>query len=228
MAKSYFLPPDDDGKDALLTNIAAKLGTYKTTVGLEDAVVTSTQADAAFFHYALTSQKSIANYAQQWTAYKNAARNGTDPSLGPAPVAPTLGTAPAAVAPGIFKRLIALVARIKAHPGYTEAIGQDLNIIGAEQTLDTANAKPILKLELSAGRPNILWRKGGFDALEIWVDRGSGTFAFLAMDTIPDYLDTATLPAPGQSALWKYKAIYRLNDQQVGNWSDVVSIPVTG
>ena len=228
MAKSYFLPPDDDGKDALLTNIAAKLGTYKTTVGLEDAVVTSTQADAAFFHYALTSQKSIANYAQQWTAYKNAARNGTDPSLGPAPVPPTLGTAPAAVAPGIFKRLTALVARIKAHPGYTEAIGQDLNIIGAEQTLDTANAKPLLKLELSAGHPNVLWRKGGFDALEIWVDRGSGTFAYLAIDTVPDYLDTAPLPASGQSALWKYKAIYRLNDQQVGNWSDVVSIAVQG
>ena len=228
MSKAYFLAPDADGKDSQLTNIAGKLGTYKNTVGLEDAVVTSTQADATFFHYALTSQKSLANYAQQWTAYKNAARNGTGASLGPAPVPPTLGTAPTAVPPGIFKRLTALVARIKAHPGYTEAIGQDLDIIGAEQTLDTTSAKPVLKLELQAGHPNVKWTKGGFDALEIWVDRGTGTFAYLANDTVPDYLDTAPLPAPGQSALWRYKAIYRLSDAQVGQWSDVVSIAVQG
>ena len=227
MAKAYYLPADDEGKDTLLTNIAGKLATYKTTLGLEDAVVTNTQADAAFFHYARLSAQSVANFAQQWTAYKNAARNGTDPSLGPAPVMPTLGTAPAAVPPGIFKRLTALVTRIKAHPGYTNAIGQDLDIVGAEQTLDTANAKPVLKLELAAGHPNVKWTKGGFDAQEIWVDRGSG-FVFLAIDTIPDYLDTAALPAAGASALWKYKSIYRLNDTQVGQWSDVVSIAVTG
>ena len=227
MAKAYFLAPDDEGKDSQLTNIANKIGTYKTTLGLEDAVVTSTQADAAYFHYALNSQKQVANFAQQWTAYKNAARNGTGASLGPAPVPPTLGIAPTAVPPGIFKRLTALVARIKAHPGYTEAIGQDLDIIGAEQTLDTTHAKPTLKLELSAGHPNVKWTKGGFDALEIWVDRGTG-FAYLAIDTVPDYLDTAPLPAPGASALWKYKAIYRLNDQQVGQWSDVVSLAVNG
>ena len=32
--------------------------------------------------------------------------------------------------------------------------------------------------------------------------------------------------AAGQSALWKYKAIYLQADQRVGQWSDVVSIPV--
>jgi hypothetical protein len=34
--------------------------------------------------------------------------------------------------------------------------------------------------------------------------------------------------ATGQSALWKYKAIYRLADQRIGQWSDVVNIPVSG
>ncbi len=34
--------------------------------------------------------------------------------------------------------------------------------------------------------------------------------------------------APGQTALWKYKAIYRLADEQVGQWSDVVSQAVQG
>ena len=56
--------------------------------------------------------------------------------------------------------------------------------------------------------------------------RGKG-FAFLAVGTVPDYTDTQTPPA-GQSALWKYKAIYRQGDDRVGQWSDVVSIPVAG
>jgi hypothetical protein len=36
------------------------------------------------------------------------------------------------------------------------------------------------------------------------------------------------LPAAGQSALWKYKAIHPQSDARAGQWSDVVSIPVTG
>ena len=64
-----------------------------------------TTGPSAYFHYVLNAQKQVANFAQQWTAYKNAARNGTDPSLGPEPVPPALGNAPTAVAPGFFKRI---------------------------------------------------------------------------------------------------------------------------
>lgn len=174
------------------------------------------------------AQTSFTAAGQQWTAYKNAARNGTDPALSPLPAAPTLGTAPALVAPGIFPRVSALCARIKKHLAYIDAIGQDLDIIGAEQTVDTTHAKPVLKLELQAGKPNVKWTKGAFDGVEIWVDRGNGTFVFLAIDTVPDYLDTYALPGPGQTALWKYKAIYRPTDAQVGEWSDVVSVAVQG
>ena len=158
------------------------------------------QADSAFFTYVMAAQQAFANAAQQWTSYKNKARNGTGTSMGPMPVSPTLGTPPAAVAPGIFTRVAKLIVRIKAHPGYTESIGQAL----------------------------VKWPKGAADALEIWVDRGTGTFVSLAIDTVPDYLDTYPLPAPGQTALWRYKAIYRIGDEQVGQWSDVVSQPVAG
>ncbi len=34
----------------------------------------------------------------------------------------------------------------------------------------------------------------GQEDIEIQVDRGTGTFAFLAIDTRPDYADTETLP----------------------------------
>ena len=58
--------------------------------------------------------------------------------------------------------------------------------------------------------------------------RGTGTFGFLAFDTVPGYLDTSALPAPGTSAVWKYKANYRLADEQIGQWSDEARISVMG
>ncbi len=228
MAKAPYLPKTDAGKEAWLANLASKLSTHQATLGLSAGDVSSTQADATFFSYVLPAQQQVADFAQQWTAYKNASRSGNDAALGPLPTPPVLGTAPPLVAPGIFGRATALVARIKAAAGYTEAIGQDLGIIGAEQVVDINNLKPVLELVLQAGHPVVLWKKQGMDGVEIHVDRGTGTFSFLAIDTQPDYPDTAPLPAPGQSALWKYKAIYRLNDEQVGQWSDTANIAVAG
>ncbi len=228
MAKAYFLSPTDTGKRGWINHLAERLSTHANTVGVTNAERDSVIADALFFDYVMGAQTQYTAAAQQWTAYKNAARNGTGTAMGPLPTAPTLGTAPALVAPGIFTRVSSLCARIKKHSGYTEAIGQDLDIIGAEQSFDPNTLKPLLKVELQAGHPAVLWPKGHADALEIHVDRGNGTFVFLAIDTVPDYVDTFALPAAGQTALWKYKAIYRIGDAQVGQWSDVVSQSVTG
>jgi hypothetical protein len=230
MSKTYYLPSDDNGKGAWLNNFAAKLPTYQAALGLTPDDVASTTADAAFFDYVLKDQTQVAAYSQQWTAYKNAARNGSGPALGDFPVPPVFPTTvPAMVAPGIIGRATALVARIKPAPGYTDSIGQALQIIGADHPVDPTTLKPILYVTLDAGVVDISWLKQGMDALELWVDRGDGKgFVFLAIDSIPDYTDTAAMPPAGQSALWKYKGIYIQADQRVGQWSDVVSIPVAG
>ena len=229
MSKSYWLAKDDSGKRDWIVHFAAELPNHAATVGVAPAEVTSVQKDAAYFAYVMAAQPAFTDAAQQWTAFKNKARNGDGASMGPLPIAPVLGAPPDSVAPGIFTRAAALGARIKKHPGYTDSIGQALDIIGAEQTVDTANAKPLLKIDLRAAHPHLKWKKGAFDGTEIWVDRGDGKgFVYLATVTGPEYLDNAPLPASGQTALWKYKAIYRLHDQHVGEWSDVVEIVVRG
>ena len=227
MPKSYYLPSDDAGRLSWLNNFSAKLPSYSAALELVAGDVSSVAADAAFFSYALNAQQQIAAYAQQWTTYKNAARDGGAPSLTTAPAAPALGVAPAVVAPGIIVRIKAIVARIKVAPGYTDSIGQALGVIGADQTVDVTTMKPVLTAQLDAGQVDIGWTKQGMDGIELHVDRGTGC-VFLAIDTIPNYTDTQPMPAAGQSALWKYKAIYIQADQRVGQWSDVVSIPVAG
>jgi len=73
------------------------------------------------------------------------------------------------------------------------------------------------------------WGWGGYanylDMCEIQVDRGDGKgFIDLAFDTTPGYTDTA--PFPAAPAKWTYRAIYRVNDAQVGLWSKPVSLTV--
>lgn len=192
------------------------------------ADLASVSADAAAFRYALQAQQRVQATAQQWTAYKILLRDGGAAHASP-PGAPVLPAPKETVAPGVIARFTTLVTRLKNHPAYTPATGQDLGIIGPEQVIDPAAWKPVLGIKTQAGRPTVTWTKGDADALEIWVDRGTGAgFVFLSIDLNPDYPDSAALPAPDRSAIWKYRAIYRLNDEPVGQWSDVISVTVGG
>ena len=75
----------------------------------------------------------------------------------------------------------------------------------------------------------IEWTKErGTDALRIEADYGTGTFVHVLDDPRPDHLDTHALPAAGQSAVWRYRAIYVRDSVPVGSHSDVSSIAVTG
>jgi hypothetical protein len=57
------------------------------------------------------------------------------------------------------------------------------------------------------------------------VDRGDGKgYVLLAFDTTPGYTDTQ--PFPTTPATWTYRAIYRVGDNQVGVWSQTVSVTV--
>ena len=52
----------------------------------------------------------------------------------------------------------------------------------------------------------------------------SSTRTDLFIDTTPGYVDTA--PFPAVPTKWTYRAIYRVDDAQVGQWSAPVSVTV--
>jgi hypothetical protein len=93
--------------------------------------------------------------------------------------------------------------------------------------VDLSSLRPVLSYTFNNGQPDLDWAKAGMDAVEIEADRGAG-FALLTFDTQPGYLDTAPLPAAGTTALWRYRAIYRLKDERVGQWSEVLEVAVKG
>jgi hypothetical protein len=176
------------------------------------------------FAYLVNQVEIYTSAKEQRVDYKNLIKDGPIGTPGGAlPVAPAAGTVPAVVAPGIFPRLAQQVQRIKNSPTYTDAIGKDLGIIGAQVTVDTATMKPSLGLVIKGGQVEVQWTKGDADSIRIESDKGSG-WQFLSIDSVPHYTDTTPITAP---ATWKYRAMYIVADELVGQWSDVASIGVS-
>jgi hypothetical protein len=91
------------------------------------------------------------------------------------------------------------------------------------------SSKPSFTIEVSGDHVHLRWKWDGLsqwvDALEFLVDRGSG-YTHLVTDTTPNYIDGTPLPATPQK--WTYKAIFKLGDARIGQWSDEGSITIGG
>lgn len=231
--KAPFLPASDSGKRTWMNTFSAGISGPDPTggfaslgqlLGLSAAEVASIAADALMFGFCIQNLDDFVGEKENRTTYKNLVRSGPVGSpITPYPLVPVVSP-PATVAPGVFSRVGDYVKRIKASPNYNDGIGKNLGIIGAEQIFDPTLLQPTLKLVLTPTGVLVKWNKGFADAVSIYVDRGAG-FAFLAVDTEPDYLDTFAFPP--SPAKWKYKAVYLIKDEQVGKFSLEVAITVS-
>ena len=230
MAKTSYLNNSDDGFAHQLQTFASAVGTYAAGLGVTPVQVTGQAADANYFSYTLQCQEIMQNGSKQWTSWKDIQRRGGNVPPTGVPVVPTFPVAVTPVGPGIEIRFRALVKQIKASTDYNASIGQALGIEGTPQVgPDYATLAPVLGLSISGDRVNIDWGWQGYSAFldqcELQVDRGDGKgMVLLAIDTTPGYTDTQAFPnAP---AKWSYQAIYRVDDNRVGQWSSPVSIMV--
>ena len=234
MAKSDYMANDDEGKATLFILFRDGIGAHLATLKIpaDDPDIVQQAADATRFRAILNFNQSIQTSAQAWTAEKNFERDGSGaaPAVLPVPALPA--GFPAAVPPGIVRRFRALVNRIKAIRHYNTAMGLALGIEGVQHAgPDFATLQAILTLTLIGNAVLVGWGWRGFsaflDMLEIQVDRSDGRgWVFLTMDTTPNYTDT--FPLPSTPTKWKYRAVYRVGDAQVGQWSNVVEITVGG
>ena len=131
---------------------------------------------------------------------------------------------------GALDRFFADAQLIIKSPGCTDAILSDLGLLGNEQTgPDFSTLAPDFTAEPTATGVHLAWGWGGngkyLDQIELQVDRGTG-WELLVIDTTPGYTDTA--PQPATPAKWKYRGIYRVGEQRVGQWSAEQSINVGG
>jgi len=217
-----------------LENWWHKLGDHAAVLGLTPAQVAASVADARWLLYVLqTWLPAVRGWSQSCTSAAQDAQSGAGAAALALPVftPPPLLTGVVPVAPGALGRIQALGEAILISPGYVLAIGLDLGLVGTEDAgpdLDTL--QPLLPATNTAAGVNLAWSWQGFsaflDMIDIEVDRDGLGWKPLVSDRTPGYVDS--FPQPANQAIWKYRAIFRVGDTQVGQWSAVMSVVVGG
>ena len=227
MVVNYYMPTGEAKKMEWLDNFSSKLPNYATKYAIDGATVTQLQQDATVFRFFIDLSNKLSESSKKITQYKREIANGSNSALDVPTALPDINPPFLPVA-GVFKRAATIASSIKTNELYLISDGKDLGLeISALTAQNKVILKPLLTVQINnGGQPMLVWKKAYSDALEIHVDRGTGSFQLLNISLKNMYLDTATLPNNGTAQVWKYKAIYRAKDTTVGLWSDVVEISV--
>ena len=127
-----------------------------------------------------------------------------------------------------FRGYLKFVACSPSHgPSSNAGFGQQLGIEGPEDTTDLTTAKPNLQgISQPHGCIELRFNKSKSDGVNIYSQReGETQFTYLARDTSSPYIDNRPCAVLGRPEVRRYKAVYVLNDQEVGLFSD--EVPVT-
>lgn len=226
----YFIESNNEKFSLQLTTFATELPSYSALLGFSNAEETEASQDAAYMKWAVESGNQVDNYQQEVFAFLDIVRYGAPgvETLNPPPP-PVLSPPPAPVPPDIERRFQEKARKAKAAKGYTRAIGEKLGIVGDDTEFDPRAGKPKLKVSTDAGYPYLVTSKGRYPAINLYRDMGTG-YGGNPYKTLtnPKFRDEDSLPAAGQSRIIKYKAIFIWNNEEVGEWSDEVSVTVAG
>jgi len=207
-------------------NFSVKLAVHDpilTTVVVGDLLTAAAVSTA--LTAALNAVNSIREDAKEYTRVKDIllyAPFGT-----PMPVAPT-ATAwpafPAGTIAGMLAWYRAIANRIKADPAYTEAIGQDLGIVGTGSAPGTdppvLNGRTLTGFLTEAG-----WNRDGHDAAKFQGQRGDETtWTDLGVDIFPPFLDNRAPLVADTLESRRYRAAFMDKDIVTTGWSDTIEI----
>ncbi|NJA04930.1 hypothetical protein HC024_04110 [Methylococcaceae bacterium WWC4] len=198
MAKSDYIPhPDNDlliWHDRFRINLQAKY----TDLGISAADLATIEADNQDLHNKIAAASAATAAAKHATAEKSASRSHAE------------------------EHVRAVVRRIKANARYTDAIGNLLGVIGSENSVDLSSAKPILSgVDHSGGVVVLKYLKSKSNGINIYSQReNDADFIFLARNNGPAFTDDRPLLVPGKPELRRYTAVYVVNDEEVGLFSD--------
>ncbi len=118
------------------------------------------------------------------------------------------------------------IQRLKTHADYTDAIGQDLGIIGGDSEIP---AKPGLKAKARVNDVELSFTKKGLDGVNVYARlKGAAQWTFLARDTHSPYNDSRPLTNAGVPETREYMCIGVIADEEVGEESDIVSVVFGG
>jgi hypothetical protein len=226
----YFVESNDELFANQLDQFASELPNYKAELGFTDAEVNEAKDDAAYMKWVVKTDSIYADFSHGYKSFKNQARYGKSMMALLAPPTPIIDAVPKAVKDGIQARFVQKANKAKNAIGVTRDILKLLGLVGSGSGSkgDSVKDTPSLKVIFNAGYPEVSFHLNGYKSINLYKDAGSGygnnPYKTITRSPFRD----KELPAVGETALYKYKAIYVLNDEETGMMSGEVSIAVVG
>ena len=198
--KNPYLPSREGDLKTWLSNMKAKINAHGATIGLSIAEINAIVVICNRLIAEIDGVEQIKNDLQEAVQKKNNFKSAD------------------------LKELGRLITRAKTHTGYTNDIGEDLDVVGEDKTIDVATSKPGLTAKKVPNGTEISFNLlDFFEGVNIYRKRPADAgFTFLAMDTSSPYVDTDP-----QVSGTQYHAFYINNkDEEVGQKSDVLTVEV--
>lgn len=200
MSNSFF-PSNDDRLLTWATNYRDTIESFASTLGMtpEEVVNEKTNCDAV-----IDAVRSVSTIKGQLKAAKDhrddiIATNGGS--------------------------LRAAISHHKTAPGYTNSIGETLQIVSRSASVDFANYKAKISTELYAGHIRIKFTKKGVEGINLYNrKKGSSNWLFVARITKSPFDHNFALEVNNQPEHWEYRAFGVVSDLEVGIASDIVEI----
>ena len=124
----------------------------------------------------------------------------------------------------------AAVRNWKTLPAYSgSGDAGSLKLKGTVDGFDPSTFKPVLKLSIVGGQIRVDFTKGGCDSVAVYCrPRGSQGWTKLGTDSRSPYYDTAPLANPNVPETREYMGMGVIDDVEIGQPSDIVSIVFGG
>jgi hypothetical protein len=227
MPRKYWLETSLADLANQLTNFSLKIATQGTVLGWTPAQVTAAQD-------LCTMLLTAYNYSEASKTTSQGVNNWREMVFNGEPVGASAGQAPAfmvaTVLPytrGGLQQFIALRDQIVANPNYTEAIGEDLGIVGAEiAPKPEGDITPNLKVTVTSGTDNVTvgGSMQGASAMQITYTPKGGVSRQVAFVTKTPVEITITKADPLEPENGSLQAQFYKKNELYGNPSAVYPI----
>jgi hypothetical protein len=117
------------------------------------------------------------------------------------------------------------IANHKTDAGYTDAIGEELGIVGSSVEFNPSEFKPELFIELYGNKIRIRFKKLGSDGINLYVRaKGETAWKLVSRANKSPYLYHPVLELANVPVHYEFRAFGVLNDAEIGIASDISEI----
>jgi hypothetical protein len=229
MANQAYFPANEADRVVWLTHFSAKLPVHGPDLGLGADEITAAIADIDFYVWLLhTWNPAIQKNSMEATAYKGIIGTGSGSDLVAVPIHAVYDQPPAVRLPGVLPRLFNLVQRIKIAPNYSESVGQNLNVIGSQNS--TVHFIPEFTATTERGasfeRVKMVFTKYSHDGVSIDSRRNGGDWEYLAIAMVKPWYDERPLLDPKTPEIREYRLRWWDKGDAHGELSPVQKVTV--